>query len=262
MQKNMNEKVEITKQALFEYCLRLGDTSLILGQRLSEWCGHAPILEEDIAMSNIALDLIGQSRIILTYAGQVEGKGRTEDTLAYFRDARQFRNLQLVEQPNGDFAMTITRQFLISVFNYHLYSQLSTSKDESIAAFAAKSLKEVAYHVRHSNDWMLRLGDGTAESHRRAQDALNDLWYFVDDMFQSDAVDETLLQQGIAADMKEVRKKWETTVTETISKATLKLPVANNLLRMGSRQGNHTEHLGYILAEMQSLPRSYPDAVW
>ncbi len=253
----------MTKQeALFEYCLRLGDTSLILGQRVSEWCGHAPILEEDIAMSNISLDLIGQARIILTYAGEVEGKGRTEDDLAYLRDARQFRNLLLVEQPNGDFAMTMARHFLVSVYNFHLYNLLSKSSDATISAFAAKSLKEIAYHVRHSSDWVIRLGDGTAESRTKMQTALNDLWYYTDDMFQADEVDALLFKEGIAAEMNDVRKLWHQTVSDTVKKSGLELPVANNALRMGSRDGNHTEYLGYILAEMQFLPRAYPDAKW
>jgi len=258
----MNKSGLTQQEALFEYCLRIGDTSLILGQRISEWCGHAPILEEDIAMSNISLDLIGQSRIILTYAGTVEGKGRSEDELAYHRDARQYRNLLMVEQPNGDFGVTMAKQYLVSVYNFHLYEMLSKSKDAAVAAFAAKSLKEVAYHLRHSSDWVLRLGDGTEESHRRIQEAMNDLWYFVDDMFQSDAIDDMLLKAGIAADLSEVKKKWEQMVHATLDKAKLVLPVANNSLRMGSRDGNHTEHLGYILAEMQFLPRAYPDAKW
>ncbi len=258
----MNASGLTQQEALFEYCLRLGDTSLILGQRISEWSGHAPILEEDIAMSNIALDLIGQARIILTYAGEVEGKGRAEDDLAYLRDARQYRNLLMVEQPNGDFAVTIARQFLVSLYNFHLYSQLSKSSDATIAAFAAKSLKEVAYHVRHSADWIVRLGDGTEESHRRVNDAMNDLWYFVDDMFQSDAVDEMLLKSGIGADMNQVKNSWEQTVNDIFAKAKLTIPATNNSLRMGSRDGNHTEYLGYILAEMQFLPRAYPDAKW
>lgn len=250
------------QEALFEYCLRIGDTSLILGQRISEWCGHAPILEEDIAMSNIALDLIGQSRIILTYAALTEGKNRTEDDLAYHRDARQYRNLLISEQPNGDFAVTMARQYFISVYNFHLYNLLSKSADASISAFAAKSLKEVAYHVRHSSDWILRLGDGTDDSHERIQTAITDLWYFVDDMFQADEVDAMLLQAGIGADMNEVKAGWEKMVNENLTKAKLQIPTANNSLRMGSRSGNHTEYLGYILAEMQFLPRAYPDAKW
>lgn len=250
------------QEALFDYCLRLGDTSLILGQRLGEWCGHAPILEEDIALSNIALDLIGQARIIYQYAAQVEGKGQNEDKLAYHRDARQYKNLLMAEQPNGDYAMTIARQFFLSVYNFHLYSALAKSKDADIAAFAAKSVKEVAYHVRHSSDWMLRLGDGTVESHKRIQDAVNDLWYFVDDMFDADEVDAVLLKAGIAADMKLVKAQWETTISDILKKATLTIPEVNNFMRLGSRQGNHTEHLGYILAELQFLPRAYPDATW
>ncbi|MFN9595632.1 MAG: 1,2-phenylacetyl-CoA epoxidase subunit PaaC [Bacteroidota bacterium] len=248
--------------ALFEYCLRMGDTSLILGQRLSEWCGHGPILEEDIAMSNIALDYIGQSRIIYSYAGQVEGKGRSEDELAYLRDARQYRNLLLTEQPNGDFACTLARQYLMSVYLFHLYSELTSSTDEAIRAFAQKSIKEVAYHLRHSADWMLRLGDGTEESHQRLQDAVNKLWYFVDDLFDADEVDADLLSGGIAADMKKVRASWEQDVKTLFSEATIQIPSVNSFTRVGSRKGNHTEHLGYILAEMQFLPRAYPGAKW
>jgi ring-1,2-phenylacetyl-CoA epoxidase subunit PaaC len=248
--------------ALFEYCLRMGDTSLILGQRLSEWCGHGPILEEDIAMSNIALDYIGQSRIIYSYAGQVEGMGRSEDELAYLRDARQYRNLLLTEQPNGDFACTLARQYLMSVYLFHLYSELTSSTDEAIRAFAQKSIKEVAYHLRHSADWMLRLGDGTEESHQRLQDAVNKLWYFVDDLFDADEVDADLLSGGIAADMKKVRASWEQDVKTLFSEATIQIPSVNSFTRVGSRKGNHTEHLGYILAEMQFLPRAYPGAKW
>jgi len=248
--------------ALFEYCLRIGDTSLILGQRLSEWCGHGPILEEDIAMSNIALDYIGQSRIIYSYAGLIEGKGRSEDDLAFLRDARQYRNLLITEQPNGDFACTLARQYLMSVYLFHLYSSLTLSSDESIRAFAQKSIKEVAYHLRHSADWMLRLGDGTEESHQRLQDAVNKLWYFVDDLFDADEVDADLLSVGIAADMKQVRASWEQDVKALFAEATIQIPTVNNFTRVGSRKGNHTEHLGYILAEMQFLPRAYPGAKW
>ena len=210
--------------ALFEYCLRMGDTSLILGQRLSEWCGHGPILEEDIAMSNIALDYIGQSRIIYSYAGQVEGMGRSEDELAYLRDARQYRNLLLTEQPNGDFACTLARQYLMSVYLFQLYSELTSSTDEAIRAFAQKSIKELAYHLRHSADWMLRLGDGTEESHQRLQDAVNKLWYFVDDLFDADEVDADLLSVGIAADMKKVRASWEQDVKALFAEASIQIP--------------------------------------
>lgn len=250
------------QEALFEYCLRIGDTSLILGQRISEWCGHAPYLEEDIAMSNIALDLIGQARIILSYAGQVEGKGRDEDALAFHRDARQYRSLLMAEQPNGDFAMTIGRQYLLSVYNFHLYSLLTKSKDETVAAFAAKSLKEVAYHVRHSADWVLRLGDGTEESHQRMQNAVNDLWYFTADLFDADPVDAILMKAGIAADLNQVENAWKADVSALLSESGLTIPGISTPMRKGSRQGNHTEHLGFILAEMQFLPRAYPDAKW
>ena len=251
-----------SKDALFEYCLRLGDTSLILGHRLSEWCGHGPILEEDIAMANISLDLIGQARMILSYAGEIENKGRTEDDLAYHRDAMQFRNVLLAEQPNGDFGFTMTRQFFVSVYNFYLYDALKKSKDKTIAAFAEKSLKEVAYHVRHSSDWMLRLGDGTEESHTRIRDAVNDLWIFTDDLFQANAVDELLLKEGVAADLDVIKEKWKTHVEDILKKATLTVPQVNNFMRVGSREGKHTEHLGYILAEMQFLPRAYPGAKW
>lgn len=258
----MNNPTISLEEALFEYCLRLGDTSLIMGQRISEWCGHAPYLEEDIAMSNFALDYIGQARIILSYAGKVEGKGRDEDSLAYHRDTRQFRNLLMAEQPNGDFGTTVLKQYLIGVYNFHLYSLLQKSSDSEIAAFAAKSLKEVAYHVRHSGDWVSRLGDGTEESKQRIQDAINDLWFFVDDMFQTDDVESMLLAKGIAADLNEVRRLWTATVMDKFNTATLTIPEVNNAMRLDSRKGNHTEHLGYILAEMQVLPRSYPDAKW
>jgi ring-1,2-phenylacetyl-CoA epoxidase subunit PaaC len=250
------------KESLFEYCLRLGDTSLILGHRLSEWCGHGPILEEDIAMANISLDLIGQARMILSYAGEIENKGRTEDDLAYSRDAMQFRNVLLAEQPNGDFGFTMTRQFFVSVYNFYLYDALKKSKDKMIAAFAEKSLKEVAYHVRHSSDWMLRLGDGTEESHARVQDAVNDLWIFTDDLFQANGVDESLIKEGTAVDLDVIKEKWKTHVEDILKKATLTIPQVNNFMRVGSREGKHTEHLGYILAEMQFLPRAYPGAKW
>jgi ring-1,2-phenylacetyl-CoA epoxidase subunit PaaC len=250
------------KDALFEYCLRIGDTSLVLGQRLSEWCGHGPILEEDIALTNIALDLIGQTRIILEYGGQTEGKGRSADDLAYHRDAMQFRNVLIAEQPNVDFAYTITRQFFLSVYNYCLYEELKQSTDKTIAAFAEKSLKEVAYHVRHASDWMLRLGDGTEESHKRMQNAVDDLWMFTDDLFQMNEVDELLIKEGIAVDQKKIQEKWKIKVNEILTKGTLTIPSVNNFMRLGSRVGKHTEHLGYILAEMQFLPRAYPDAKW
>lgn len=247
---------------LFEYCLRLGDTSLIMSQRLGEWCGHGPILEEDIALTNIALDLIGQARAFLTYAGETEGKGRSEDDLAYHRDAQQFRNVLLSEQPNGNFGVTIIRQLFVSTYQFYLYTELSKSKDQTLAALAAKSLKEVTYHVRHASDWTLRLGDGTEESHERVQTAVDDLWIFIDDLFDKDEVDDTLLKQGVAPDVTEIRKLWMSHIQKVLGEATLTIPELNSFMRTGSRRGNHTEHLGYILAEMQFLPRAYPDAKW
>lgn len=249
------------QEAKFEYLLRLGDSSLIIGHRLSEWCGHGPILEEDIALINIALDFVGNATSILNYAAQLEGKGRTDDDLAYMRDEREFRNLLITEQPNGDYATTITRQFLYDVYTYFLYEELKSSKDETIAAIAVKSHKEITYHLRHSTEWMYRLGDGTEESHQRMQTALNELWMFTADMFNMDEVDETLIKASIAPDLNKIKTSWEKRVAEVISEATLKLPVTS-FKQKGSREGKHTEHLGFILAEMQHLHRSYPDAKW
>ena len=249
------------KQAVFQYCLRLGDSSLVIGHRLSEWCGHGPILEEDIAMTNIALDLVGQARTILAYAAEVEGKKRTEDDLAYMRDVRDFRNVLLVEQANGDFACTMIRQFLFSTYQFFLYEELKKSKDKTIAAFAEKSLKEVSYHFRHSSEWVLRLGDGTSESHERAQNAIHDLWMFTGDMFDQDEIETLLLKEGIACDLKKIKLNWENKVAEIFTKATLTVPT-NTWMMTGSREGKHTEQLGYILAEMQFLPRAYPGTQW
>ncbi len=252
---------EATRAALFQYCLHLGDTSLILGHRLGEWCGHAPVLEEDIALTNVALDLIGQARLFLTQAGTFEGEGRNEDALAYHRDVLDFRNLLIAEQPNGDFAVTIARQFLVSAWQVELFGALSRSANADLAAIAAKSLKEVQYHRRHSGEWLVRLGDGTAESHRRAQDALDDLWIFVDEMFEGGAAEATLAAAGIAPDPASLRAAWDETVDAVLTQATLTRPEAP-YPRSGGRDGIHSEHLGYILAEMQFLPRAHPDARW
>lgn len=233
-----------TNEALFEYCLRLGDTSLILGQRLAEWCGHGPILEEDIAMSNMSLDLIGQARLFYSFAADVEEKNRTEDNIAYERDARQFKNVLLAEQPNGDFATTMVRQLFISVYQYHLYRELSKSKNETLAGIANKSLKEVTYHVRHATDWVLRLGDGTEESHDRAQAAVNDLWIFTDDLFDGDSVDAILLKEKVGADLSLIKSAWQKQVNEVLAESTLTIPAINSFMRTGSRKGNHTEYLG------------------
>ncbi|RMF54808.1 MAG: phenylacetate-CoA oxygenase subunit PaaI [Calditrichaeota bacterium] len=251
-----------TQSDLFDYLLRLGDDRLILGHRVSEWCGHGPILEEDIALSNIALDLIGQSINFLSLAGKVEGQGRTEDDLAYHRDALDFKNLMLVEQPNGDFGFTMVRQFLFDAYSLLLMEALQASELKELAAIAGKALKEVRYHLRHSSQWVLRLGDGTEESHRRVQNALDDLWMYTREMFESDEVEQRLVQKGIAVDSTSLKSGWESMVFQILKQATLEIPGEQGYYSSGSRQGIHTEHLGYILADMQFLPRAYPDAKW
>ena len=246
---------------LFEYLLRLGDDRLVLGHRLSEWCGHAPILEEDIALANIALDLIGQSSLCLHLAGEIEGKGRTEDSLAYFREAVEFRNLLLVELPKGDFAFTILRQFLFDAFSFHLLQELEKSADAQVGGIAAKGYKEVRYHLRHSSEWVQRLGDGTDESHTRAERALDELWRFTGEMFDKDEVDERLVAEGIAADVKAIDPKWRAMVSDVLSRATLRIP-ENAAMMTGGRRGRHTEYLGHMLSEMQIVARSHPGAEW
>lgn len=250
-----------TKEALINYCLRLGDTSLILGQRMAEWCSNGPTLEEDIALTNMSLDLFGQSRTFLTYAGEVEGKGRTEDDFAYHRNEREFFNTLLSERPNGHFGDTTARNFLHTAFLYHLYNALTKSKDDKIAALASKSLKEVTYHLRHSSEWIVRLGDGTPESHQKIQQALNDLWMFTGDLFAMNEVDEVLIKEGIAFDLKEIKKQWDNTVNEVLHRATLQRP-EDGFMQKGRLEGRHAECLGHLLAEMQFLPRAYPEAKW
>lgn len=248
-------------QNLFEYILRIGDNSLVLGQRLAEWCGHGPILEEDIAMTNISLDYIGQARAFLTYAGTVEGKNRSEDDLAFLREAREFRNNLLVEQPNGDFAQTMARQLFFSVFQYYFFEQLKKSKDSTLAALADKSFKEVTYHLRHSREWTYRLGDGTEESHLRMQQAIDNLWLFTGDLFTTNTVDDELLKAGVGVDMNTVKKNWEEMIAEILSKAILNKPQSAYFVT-GGIDGKHSEHLGHMLSEMQILPRSFPGAEW
>src|ERR1035437_343323 len=252
----------MTKQeALFKYCLRLADTSLILSQRNGEWCGHGPFLEEDLALTNISLDLLGQANSIYQYAAKVEGKGRTEDDLAFHRSEREFYNTLIVEQPNGDYAKTILRQFLCDAFDFYFYSELVKRKDETLSAIAAKSIKEITYHLRHSSSWVERLGDGTEESHTRIINALDELWRFTGEMFEMNEVDSILIKEGIAIDLSSIQPKWENKVKDILEHATLKIP-STTFMQRGSREGKHTEHLGYILAEMQSLPRALPDAKW
>ncbi len=248
--------------ALYQYLLRLGDTSLILGHRMSEWCGHGPKLEQDIALINISLDLIGQARSYLSYAAKVEGKGRTEDDLAYFRVERDFRNLMITEAPNGNWGDTLMRSFLFDTFHYYFLQDLSKSADNQLAAIAKKSLKEVTYHLRHSTEWIIRLGDGTAESHEKVQTALNELWMYTGELFDMDEVDEILLKAGIAPDLSQIKVHWDNYVKETLHEATLAHPGETWMQTGGKLKGIHTEELGFILAEMQYLPRCYPDAKW
>jgi ring-1,2-phenylacetyl-CoA epoxidase subunit PaaC len=247
--------------SLFEYILRIGDDSLILGHRMSEWCGHGPILEEDIAMTNISLDLIGQATTLLAYAGQVEGKGRNEDALAFLRFDRDYHNLLLVEQPNGDFGMTMMRQFLFDAFRKPYYERLQFSTNKQLAAIAEKSLKETKYHLKHSSEWVIRLGDGTDESHSRIQDSLNTLWRYTSELFYSDEVDVEMQKAGVAPNMSEVFGDWKKTVDAVLDEATLQIPT-NNWKQEGGRKGMHSEHFGYILTELQYMQRAYPNMEW
>jgi ring-1,2-phenylacetyl-CoA epoxidase subunit PaaC len=251
----------VTSSATFHYILRLADTSLVLGQRLGEWVGHAPALEEDLALANIALDLVGQARLLLTYAGEIEGRGRDEDALAFLRDAPEFCNVSLAEQPNGDFGHTIVRQFLLDAWQLELYEALSGSTDARLAEIAAKAVKETRYHLRFSAGWLVRLGDGTAESHARVAAALDALWRFTDELLTPDALDEEMAAAGIAPSLAALRARWEERVGAVLEEATLKRPAAASYLWHGKR-GVHTEHLGHMLAEMQHLPRTFPGVTW
>lgn len=251
-----------TQEALFYYLIRMGDNALILAQRLGEWCGHAHQLEADIALTNTALDQMGQARMLLTEAGKLEGKGRTEDDLAFHRDEKHFRNNLLLEQENENFAQTIVRQYLFDIFQYHFLQALTRSENEFLQAFAAKSIKEVTYHRSLSTDWMLRLGDGTELSHNKMQEALNKLWKYTGELFEMDEVDEKLIAEKIAPDLNSIQKLWESEVENLIEKATLSIPDTGGYMATGGRKGIHTEYLGYILAEMQYLPRSMPDVTW
>ena len=249
-------------EALFDYLLRLGDNTLILGHRVSEWCGHAPVLEEDIALANTALDLIGQTQMWLGLAGEVEGKGRDADSLAFLRDAWDFRNLLLVEMPNGDFGRTLMRQFLFDAFHSVLLGRLMTSCDARIAAIAAKASKEVAYHLERSAETVVGLGDGTEESHARMQAALDYLWPYVGEMFRGDAVDAEMGASGIAPDPSGLREAFDGIVTRVLAEATLEIP-ASGFGHKGGKDGSfHTEHLGHVLSSMQWLQRAYPGCAW
>lgn len=248
-------------QAKFKYLLRLADDQLILGQRLGEWCGHAPTLEEDLALANIGLDLLGQARALFTYAGEVEGKGRGEDDLAFLRSERDYYNALLVEQPNGDFAVTIVRQFFHAAFMTPFWSAMTDSSDETLAAIAAKSLKEVEYHLRHCSEWIIRLGDGTEESHERTRDALDELWGYVSELFEMDEVAEEMLAAGIGVDAAALKAEWDATVDAVLTRASLNRP-EDSWTQTGGRKGLHSEHMGHILSELQYMQRSYPGLSW
>ena len=246
---------------LVAYLVRLGDDRLVLGHRLSEWCGHGPILEEDIALANIALDLIGQATAMLKLAGELEGAGRSEDALAYFRDAVDYRNALIAELPNGDFAFTIVRQFLFSQFALLQAEALSRSSNETLAGIAAKAVKEHRYHVRHCAEWVITLGDGTEESHARAQRAVDDMWRYTGELFAADAIDLDAARAGVGVDPTTLEAPWRTVVMDVLGRAGLAIPDTSYMQR-GGRDGRHTEHLGHLLAEMQIVARSHPGATW
>jgi len=254
-----------TDALLFDYLLRLADSDLVLAQRLGEWVGHGPVLEEDIAQTNVGLDLIGQARLWFAYAGEVEarfaGHGRSEDELAYLRDGGAYRNLLLVEQPNGNYAETMARQFYFDVWHELLLAQLAHSRDTRIGEIAAKGWKEVRYHVERSAGWVVRLGDGTEESRARMQAAVDDLWMYTGEMFEADATERKLVAEGIACDAPALLPMWRARVEEVLKEATLSVP-ASTWMQSGGRRGVHTEHLGHLLAEMQSLQRAHPGLRW
>lgn len=247
--------------ARFRYVLRLADSNLILAQRLGEWIGHGPALEEDIGLANTALDLLGQARLLLSYAGEVEGRGRTEDDLAFLRDPADFLNVALVEQPNGDFGQTILRQFLFDAFQLELFERLVGSDDKRIAEIAAKAVKEVRYHVRYSGGWVVRLGDGTEESHSRMQQALEVLWPYMNELCDPDELDAEMARLGVAPLLSDVQASWSERVSTVLAEATLKRPADVYFTWYGKR-GQHGEHLGYLLADMQHLQRTHPGASW
>ena len=253
--------IQVSETPLVLYTLRRADDALILGHRLSEWCGHAPTLEEDMALANMGLDLLGQARELYSYAAKVEGSGNDEDKLAYLRDVRQYRNLLLLEQPNGDFARTMVRQFFYAGFADLYWRAMMKSDDATLAAIAAKSEKESAYHLRHSSEWIVRLGDGTEESHRRAQTAIDDLWAFTGEMCEADESERALIDGGVAVDPATLHPQWLKMVSDIVSEATLVLP-KSDWMQQGGRNGRHSEHLGHLLSELQSMQRTFPGVTW
>ena len=267
-------KIKIQNSKI-NYTLHLADNALILGHRNSEWCGHGPVLEQDIAITNISLDLIGQARNFYQYAAELINEAKasfpqgeevggvvTEDTLAYLRDARDFKNCLLVEQPNGDWAVTILRQFLFSVYQYLLYQRLQTSNDAQLAAIAEKALKEVTYHIRWSSEWVIRLGDGTEESHKKILKAIDDLWMFTGELFKPALYETEVVEDGFGVDVANLKDGWMQKVKNVFGDTTLPFPNENVWMQSGGKEGMHTEHLGYILADMQFLQRAYPDCEW
>ena len=257
--------VQPSRDPSVQYLLRLGDTCLILGQRLGEWCGHAPVLEEDIALTNMALDLIGQSRALLTRAGQLGAERGAapldEDQLAFLRDERDYLNPTLVELPRGDFAFTVLRNAMVATFLRLMWTRLATSSDTELAAIAGKAVKEARYHEQHAGDWVVRLGDGTDESHRRMAAAVDTLWRYSSELFDADAVDEAAAGCGLGPRWSDLRADWDAAMGELLAEAGLKAPKPSTFLTTGKR-GVHSEHMGYILADMQTLQRTYPGGVW
>ncbi|HEX2869182.1 MAG TPA: 1,2-phenylacetyl-CoA epoxidase subunit PaaC [Ignavibacteriales bacterium] len=258
----MNDNEDNLNTALFNFLLGLGDDRLILGHRLSEWSGHAPVIEEDIALSNIALDCLGQANAFLQYAAEVEARGRSEDDLAFFRDAIEFKNFQITELPIGDFAFTMARQFFFTSYSFILFGELQKSRQAKLAAIAAKALKEVRYHLRHSAEWVLRLGDGTEESHVRMQHAIDELWMYTGEMFLDEGTRRILIEEGYVPEGRKLKPLWEERIAEVLSRATLIIPLEEEYMAKGGRKGIHTEYLGHLLSEMQILARSYPGAKW
>ena len=249
------------QQQLHHYALRLGDSPLILAQRLCEWCGHAPEIEIDLALSNIGLDLLGQARNFLNYAAQLAEPECDEDQLAFQRDERAFSNLLLVEQPNGGFNDTLVRQFFMDAYHVPLYEALIHSRDEQLSAIAEKSLKEALYHLRFSRNWMIRLGDGNEESHQKIQQSIDDLWRFTGELFHADEIEMALCEVKMAVDPRTLKQTWLSTVSETLAEATLILP-EKEAYRLGGKQGRHTEHLGLLLTQLQFVQRAYPNCQW
>ena len=249
------------QEMLFQYCLRMGDTHNVFAHRMGEWCTNGHILEEDIAMTNIALDHIGAARAWLIYGGEVEGKGRTEDDLAYHRNERDYVNMLISELPNGNFADTIARNFMFDAFSLLYYTELQKSTNETLAGIAGKVIKEVKYHLKHSSNWMLRLGDGTPESHEKMQNAINEVWRFTGNMFEMDEIDQKLADAGIGVDTSKIKDEWNQIITKVIVDSTCSLP-ENSYMLTGSKEGMHTEALGHMLAVMQSLARAYPNDKW